>query len=280
MIRNLRTSAISFQLTTCFLLGSLLFINSGCKKTNLQKEVSPEEEVKLPETEIPLEKNFLPLTMEFLHSKYIFKYIDEKPLLTELSLSDGLVLKISYDKALQPQKIEKYKNNKRTQLLEYWTDSKGLVNKTMRFNYDSKGIDYTPAGYYTLSYDDNGRIQALKEYDNSKRILSEQIREYDKGENVSKFSYVSAQNPPHYSTYEYDQRNGIFKHISFIELLSIEFGDYFVAVTTNNPLKHFSSLSLTEEFSYLYNTQKYPIEMISLKNNVKERIKITYKHLN
>jgi hypothetical protein len=251
------------------LAGYFLFF-IGCKKTTSRKK----EETETP-TEQPV-KRFVPLKFESDQLQITFKYQENTANLIEIAGSDGYTMTITY-KNQQPYEIKKMKNNKPFQLVDYVKDKQGLPKAR---SFDESGAVFTPTGYYILDYDQKVQLVKLRFYKDNGELFRESAMSYSLGNVTSKIQ-TNYPGGPKSLQYTYDLKNGIFKHIKYTERLFLETRYPFFSSGQNNILSSTWTETPQENitYSYIYNADSYPSEVIITDHNMKQSFKVTYIEL-
>ncbi|AOM76161.1 hypothetical protein [Pedobacter steynii] len=254
------------------LLGFLLLSSaSGCKKTtSLTSPPKTEEEQESPETQL------LPVKIERGKALINLKYLDDKPVLTEITYPNGEVAKLIYTKTGYLSRLEHYKNNKIVQYFSYALDTEFRISKIQSWNL--KDESFSLSHQYTLAYDKQHGINNLKKYDLASDLLEEKILDYSAQGNPVAITLIKKSTSKE-SIWAYDDRAGIFSNLPYASLLFLEQENQDICMGKNNPLSSITRRSPSENqtFSYTYNNTGYPSEIIRKKGSISETIKITYK---
>lgn len=164
-------------------------------------------------------------------------------------------------------------------------------NKLVR---EDQYVDYELNAYLILEYNANGQLSSFKEYFLEPSGLGESVNNYilthNNDNTISIDMYYGDENSQDefYGTYtyylnekniskiessvsswsltfNYDDKNGMFKNVHDIEVINItsqtEFGAYYIRGNTNNSLSRIDTDeygAATEAYEYTYNTNGYP----------------------
>lgn len=267
----------------CFIVFTLLGAAVSCTRqktspeTAVKREILPEKGADPDQEEPSSKKVLLPVLLGSSAKGTKLKYMDGKVLLTEFEEPEQQVSKITYNKEGSPSGIVHYKNSKVTGFTTYYKAENGQVNKAERTVYNDKGTSLIVAGYFLISYNEKEQILLVKAYNKDNQLISEKTRSYTATGNISSMTIKTSSS--HQVSYTYDNKNGIFKHVPFAELLFLETANDYLRAGSNN-LKGESSAQLPaidRKFSYQYNTDDYPAEITVKKGNDTENLNITYK---
>jgi len=261
------------KLTLGTLMLSLLLLSLSCKK---QKPI--QEEFKDPEPEEPVAHLFLPTKLESKDLQLVFNYREQDHFLSRIDLNDNSYIEISYRENL-PLKASFYTQRKVTGFLDFMSNNGKIVNVN---SWREQGKVNTFTGNHTLSYDPNDRIAELHYYGVDRLLFKQSECVYTLDNNLQEFNTEELEsNLSRKVQYTYDERNGIFKHVPFMEILFREFGIDFLYSGNNNVLQAKVDDGATGDlsFQYQYDAQGYPIEMTITGNQLKEHYLISYKEI-
>ncbi len=141
--------------------------------------------------------------------------------------------------------------------------------------YDVKN---TPLGNYTLEYAASKQISIIKTYSARHLLLGTKVLSYDAAGNMN--NLVATSGTQEKSTFTFDEKNGIFKHVDNIQLISFEFQHTLLNSVINNVLTR-TGIPAINDYSctYEYQTEDYPSKVTVTEAGVKTVFTITYKIL-
>lgn len=255
------------------------FIVLSCKKEKTNFPTKEEPVLPGPVETTPVEKGlYIPIKIESSDLSLSFKYKENTALLTEISGTDKSKVVISYTAQQNPQKLEKYKEDKLVYVVYYEQPDKKTTHKALTFDHKDKPSSLSPTGTYQLTYNEQNKISTVNYYNNSNTLIKTDNMLYTTSLNLSALNTV---NPANSITYSYDQKNGISSHIPYIELLKLEI-DHTILFCSNNNIITAQNQQHPEkniEVDYEYNKNGYPSSMTITNNHLKKTFKITYKQL-
>lgn len=253
------------------------FIVLSCKKEKTHLPTKEEPVLPGPVETIPVEKGlYIPIKIEGSDLSLSFKYKEHTPLLTEISGTDKSKVVISYTAQQNPQKLEKYKENKLIYVVYYEQPDKKTTHKAMTFEHKEKPSTFSPIGAYQLTYNEQNKISTVNYFNNSNVLIKTDNLLYTASLNLSTLNTV---NPANLITYTYDQKNGISSHIPYMELLTLEIEHAFLCCSNNNIITSQNKQHPEKniEVDYEYNENDYPSSMTIANNQLKKTFKIIYK---
>lgn len=258
-------------ISTKIILFLLALTGVSCSKKKNTKEPEPG-----PKTEVPEKKQWLPVKLESSQLVINLKYAGNNNQLTDISGSDGYAMSVTY-KNNQPYELVKSKNQVPFQLVDY---VKTKDNEPKARSFDQKGAVYIPTGSYVLTYDGQGQLVRVKNYQDNGDPLSETVMTYLSG-NVSSLTLISNAQTLKAENYTSDLKNGIFKHVSSAERLFLESRYFYLKPGPNNVTRISNPKSAADEvsFAYVYNAEDYPSQMTVTKNGLKQVFSISYAEL-
>lgn len=261
------------KLTLGVVLLSFLLLSLSCKK---RKPL--DEEIKNPPPEEPQAAIFLPILLESKDLRLRLSYEGAHHLLTRIDRGNQDYIEISYRENL-PLKASFYSQEKATGFLDFISNKEKIVNIN---SWLETGKVNSFMGNHTLSYDPDGRIAELHYYGVDRLLFKQSELVYTQDNNIHEFKTEELTGTVSRKVqYTYDERNGIFKNIPFIEVLFRELGIEFCYPGKHNVLQakveHHSAEDLS--FHYQYNAQGYPTELTMTRNQLKEIYQISYKEI-
>ncbi|MBE9601814.1 hypothetical protein [Pedobacter sp. MC2016-24] len=245
----------------------------SCKKNKRPKS---KDDIETPD-ESPGKKNYLPVKFESSSLHIYLKYKEGTKLLTEINGSDGERILITYTSAQIPLKLEKYKQTTLVKLIDYHKDGQQQITQCTSFDYDAINRTYIPLGDINIGYDVKAQINNLKFFDDLNKFTKALTLLYNSTGNLSVVE-VTAQTGNNTLNYTYDQQTGIYKHVPYAALFSIALEHYFFSSSNNNLLNFSNQKNSVEDttYTYEYNQEGYPIQMIVSQNKTTQRFKISY----
>jgi len=159
--------------------------------------------------------------------------------------------------------------------LDYFRDANQRIYNVSKYTHLGKVS--TPGGNYTLGYNDLNQIITLVSYTNKNILINTKTLGYDAaGNRTSITTFGSAEK----STFTFDQKNGIFKHVSFAQLISLEFEHQLLNSLVNNVLTMTGSPAQNNySCTYEYQTDDFPTKVTITEAGVNTVFYITYKTL-
>jgi hypothetical protein len=247
---------------------------SNCKKHH-KDTTGPTPEI--PPT-VKESKRYIPIKLEYDNTIKTLKYLDNNTtLLSEMESSDGRKEIYSYNSAHKPVKYECYQAGERVYLIDYLRNSDGFVVKANRFAIAPRV--YTPDGYNTFTYDTSNKLISFKTYDNTSHLTHEKISEYGPSGDLIKTIQKTTGQPDITTNLSYDDKNGIFKEVSYRELLAMNGTEYLVISAPHNLVDRSNTSSGGTAYRYQYNTDNYPSQYTVKNGNGLKTIKVTYRAL-
>jgi hypothetical protein len=277
--------SLSLKIKGFYFIGILLLTCSflmACKKNKKKTEelVNPTLPVVIvvppPVAEV---KKLLPVLLEDGKNTIEFTYIDKSALISEIRYSDGRKEVFTYNSSKQILAHRKYNQEVLNSLMDYFMNASGQVLRAAHSNVVAN--KYTPTGYSLFEYNSNSQPINLKYYDNLRKIVKEEVREYNSANDLLTTKTTAEAMAPHVITNNYDAKHGVFKHLLNLPLLQIEATDGLFISGNNNVLSVLktSAGSVNQYFSYTYNADEYPATYTFTEGTVKKTYKITYKLL-
>lgn len=258
------------------LLILIVLLILACKKSvPLKKEILKEEN--------PVGHTLIPLKLESKGLTLHLKYKENTALLTEITSNDGLKTLISYTDGLHLSKLEKYKNEKLYYSVYYEKDSKQSINKVILFKYNDLSHNYTPDGFYLLTYNDSDQLTGINYHNNNSTnsLIKSATRIYSLSGNLLAINTLDYPDQANVIEYSFDNKKGISSNISHSYLFALESEHWFLMSSLNNILGYNNQKAIAENvsFNYEYNEDGYPSKMIMTKNGTTQNLTITYKTL-
>ena len=166
-----------------------------------------------------------------------------------------------------------FAKNEKVYTADYWKRTNLVIDDVTK--YDPRN---TPLGNYTLQYDAQKQITSIKTYSARNLLLSTKILSYDAAGNMNN-SVVTA-GTEEKSTFTFDQKNGIFKHVDNTQLISFEFQHKLLSSITNNVLSRSGTPAVNDySCTYEYQSDDYPSKVTVTEAGIKTVYLITYKIL-
>ena len=258
MRKGYYTALFLFSLSTSWL---------ACKRQKINEQESE------PPTETVTKKQLIPIKFVSDKLSLTFEYQAGTTLMTKISHSDNSHTLISY----QPKyyRVEQVKNNTVYHYADFiLTDGKATKVHT----FDSFGRVDIPTGHYTLGYNLKGELAEIVDYNVSNELILKKEISYDAAGNIVELKVADKQNKTTLFEYKSDNKNGIFKNVNHARLLFLEIADDFLCPDVNNWLSSKNALIPQQDikFSYLYNADDYPTQMIMEGPQGKQTFTITY----
>ncbi|WEK20558.1 MAG: hypothetical protein P0Y49_05330 [Candidatus Pedobacter colombiensis] len=253
-----------------------LLLVLACKKNRTSK-------IEIPEPEPPhVTKTLIPIKFEATGLTINLKYKENTPLLTEISDAAGAKTLFTYTSDQYLSKIEKYNNGKLFYVGYYQKkDDEKMISKVVLFNYDDLKNNYTPKGFYTLTYNLLQQLSTIQYYNNANNLIDTRSQFYTTAKNLSEVDMIDNSGSINVNTYTFDQKKGIASNMDHAQLFALESEHWFLICSGNNLLSYRNQKSPLEntDFSYEYNGDGYPSKMTITKNKNTQQIKITYKSI-
>lgn len=259
------------KLTLIILFG--ICITQACKKEKpTVKEVS---QAIPPPIEIT-EKADLPIQLTSGKSKTVFSYTAALAL-SKIDYSHGDSVVLKYTSNGKPGDFFRYKSGKLIFNSQFSVDKNGLVVEADQ--YTILNGNYYFLGYYTLTYATNGQLTSISYYNPDNQLLNGQQKIYTVSGNLANDNSIV---PDLMLSYQYDDKNGLFKNAAYTWLFVLEKENLLFLSVLNNiqqcnyPLMPDSN----QNFSYVYNADKYPETINSTLKGISSSFTVTYKQLN
>jgi hypothetical protein len=264
-----------------FLLMALLIV-FGCSKN--EPPITPEiiTPVVTPEKENPPPPplstvRLVPIKIESPLETITIKYLGNTASITSIAFDKSLrKVYFSYKdgQVFSPAMA----NNSRGEeyYIDYFKDAKQNTFKVSTYLYLGKLL--TPIGRYLLVYNSLNQIEEVKYYAGAESLLSTHHFSYDLATNRN--SIIINNEEAKKEIFTFDQKNGIFKHVENVMLLSLEVPHHLFNSIANN-VNSRSGTPATQDYHYTYeyNTDGYPSQVTLNEANVKTVFKIVYKAL-
>lgn len=256
-----------------FLLLAIIGLTAGCKKSNavLEKTI----EVLPPETGSP-QKTYLPTQMGTGTTKMQFTYTADQNL-TKVQYGDGNIDVLTYNTGGKPSFFEQYTGTKLVHYTEYTLSNDGLVIRGDQFIVD-KQKNMVGIGFFTLAYDNSKHLTSISYFDNGEALIGIQQRTYTSAGNLNSEKNSGGDL---ISSYLYDDQNGLFKNVNYAWLFAIEKGNSLFLSEVNNVRTYTNLLTpaTSQNFTYVYNSNRYPDVISSTTNEKTESSAVTYKQI-
>lgn len=238
----------------------------GCKKMTVEE---------LPEPPIVKKNNLVPIKIETKTQLIELKYLENTRLLSEIqNITTGKKEILQYSKDHVLSGLDTYENNRLVYTSDYFRDAERRIYMVTQFKVNEAVL--TPLGYLTLKYNTQNQVVKITSYSTRDVMTGNQIMEYD--ENANLISIVKDfPLPAVKSNFSYDLKNAMFKNVQDLQLLSVQSQYLFFKSVKNNLLV--GSGEKNYSFTYIYDTNNYPEQIILNEQNVKTTYKVTYQQL-
>ncbi|KIO78754.1 hypothetical protein TH53_01260 [Pedobacter lusitanus] len=253
-----------------FLVTIVLFM--GCKKNDSPAETTGE--VIPPVIDVGT-KILVPVQLGTGKSKMVISYT-EGLAVSKIEYGDGKSIVLTYTKDGKPFDLQRYKNDVLVSYTSYSLDEKGRVKKGKTAVV--KKDEYISTGYYELKYNSDNQITGIHNFDINNHQAGEQERWFNEAGNLSGEKAGIAGPALNYS---YDLKNGLFKHVRYVWLLTIEKDNSLFLSGVNN-IRFCNNPSAPEDeqnFSYEYNTDGYPDMITTTVREGKSSAKVIYREI-
>ena len=253
------------------LLPLALMLLANCKKHhNDNPEPTPEIPPIVEET-----KRYLPIKFESGNKVMTLKYLDNTALLSEIESTDGRKEIYTYNSEQKPVKYERYQAGEQVYLIDYLRNADGLVVKSNRFIIAPRV--FTPEGYNTFTYNSDNKLISYKTYDNANKLLQEEVSEYSPTGDLITTIKITTGQANVTTNLSYDNKNGVFKEVSYTKLLAINATEDFLISAPHNLMDRSYSSSGSVTYSYQYNTDNYPVQYIVTDGTNAKTVKVNYR---
>lgn len=160
--------------------------------------------------------------------------------------------------------------------LSFLRDVKQRVHNVPKYTLNGKND--IPGGSYTITYNDLDQITTFVSHAiNNEKIINTKTLGYDAAGNRNS---IATSTPDEKSTYTFDQKNGIFKHVSHITFISLEFEHKLFNSLVNNAMTMSGSPAKNNyTCTYEYQTDDFPTKVTIMEGGVNTVYTITYKTL-
>jgi len=231
----------------------ILAVSTGlsCKKEKSENDLTPAV-IEPGKEEQGAE--FLPVKIGSGNTSQLFSYSNGN-YLTKIEYGDGSFAVLTYDASKQPLSFQLLKGNVLSHESEYVLNATGQV---VRINqYKVSGASISPDGYCLLEYNIAGQLVKLSDYSQAKKLINERIRTYTVSGNLLSESSTSTHET---ATYNFDEKEAIFKHVAHADLFALGTGDQLLTSALNNITnrKTAENGSSDQSYSYVYNKTGYP----------------------
>lgn len=262
---------------TIIIMACAINVLFSCKKPKQQKTDIPSP-VKPIET---VKHNYVPVKFEGPGMQLNLKYKDQTGLLTEIAdQEENTLALITYTDSQLPYKMEKYRNGKLFYVVYYIQEDKKVTSKALPFDFNPLTNNYTPLGFYMLTYNIQQKINAVGYY-NRVNKLTHSVKLSYTDEVLSESSTVDDTGEQQTMTYNFDHKTGISSCVSYADLFAFELNYWFFLFKENNILiiQTKEAAKETVKIQYEYNEQAYPSNILMISNGTRQNIKITYKSI-
>ncbi|MHA4896426.1 hypothetical protein ACXZ1K_16855 [Pedobacter sp. PWIIR3] len=254
-----------------FLLSSL-----ACKK--IKTQVSEPEPMVTVEPENkpnePTKKTFVPVKFESATLTLDIKYQENTTFISEISISSGIKYTVAYANDL-PKRMERFLNGVRNYAVDYLVTN-GTVTRVNQF--DVLTSRYQPLDKYQLEYNTDGKISVIKTYAVTNALAKTTNLLYGAEGNLISYS-VEIPDKTSF-TCNYDSNPGIFGAVKSAQLLEMELPYYFLTFGPHNLTKMSGGTKAeNREYTYTYNKDSYPSELILKTESGTQTFKITYMEI-
>jgi hypothetical protein len=268
------------RLIVPLLVLSISFFSNGCKKHKPKPETPPNPEVpgpgaSDPEEEQKPEQKLVPLKITYKGVTYDFTYLENTEKIAEIKLSTGYKWLFTH----KPEKlvfwIELYRANNLYAEIDYKFNDKGQGTTANTFLYDNRV--YTPSNRYQFEYNDSNQLSKINLNNVGNESINEKVLIYTS--NTIKITTSSSGKITEELQYTCDDKNGIFKNIPYVNLMSTYFDQIFFQCYSTNVLSISDADQNTTHITYEYNKDNYPAKATITAGKTTEQMIITYKAL-
>jgi hypothetical protein len=231
----------------------------------------------LPNPEL---KHYVPVLIKYNSQTISLSYLKQSAVLSEIKYSDGKSDRFVYNANQQLINYEKYSNDVLFYSVDYLRNKDGVVIKVNQFKVNDKLYELT--GHIALTYNLSSQIAGIKRFNQDDLLKSEQANDYYTTSDISKKTVTGSDKVIKVTTFMYDSKNGIFKYIKNLDLLSLEASDNFFASGSNNitSMMNDRTATLNQRFTYSYNDNGYPLKYISTDASGEKSFTVSYIMVN
>ncbi len=263
-------------------LGTLLFFKFGCSKNAPPLTPVVVNPVVVPVKETPTPPpastaRLLPIKIESPLETITIKYQGNSSLVASLDFGKSkkslqfiynkqnvLVAGLVEDPQAQEYQIDYFLDvHKNIFQVSYYVDLNNVIS---------------PSGYYLLTYNALNQIVDAKRYSAKNILVNSYNYGYDLLTNIN--SIITNQEDAKKLTYTFDQKNGIFKHVNYAPMISLEISHHLLNSIANNiSTKTGNTPAQNLSYTYEYNSEDFPSQVTVNEAGVKTVYKVTYKTL-
>ncbi|MBB5637394.1 hypothetical protein HDE68_003309 [Pedobacter cryoconitis] len=248
----------------------LVIVFAGCKKGGESTEDPGGIVPPVVETD---KKILIPVQLGTGNSKTVMSYT-EGAAFSKIEYGDGTSIGFTYNNTGKPLGLERFKNGELVSLTDYELDENGRViigRMAIR-----KGNNYVLNGHYELKYNELNQVATISFMDINEQLLGKVERRYDQTGNL-----IGERSTKVDLTYSYDLKNGLFKHVNYAWLLTIEENKNLFLSGINNVKEITDALNSgnTQSFSHVYNKDGYPETVNTVIGGTKTAVKVSYKEI-
>jgi len=218
----------------------------------------------------------VPIRIESTGQTLTLKYSGNTALLTSIEESKNATKGIiSYNGNNELLKYNAYENTKSLFSLDYFRDAQQRINNVSKYTHNGKTS--TPGGNYTINYNELNQITSIVSYTNKNIYINTKTLTYDAAANRHSITTSGSEAK---STFTFDQKNGIFKNVSYAQLISLEFEHKILNSIVNNVLT-MTGIPAKNNYSctYEYQADDFPAKVTITESGVSTVFTITYKTL-
>lgn len=224
---------------------------------------------------------YVPVKFETHSAAVLLKYKENTAQLIEITDTDGNRTAITYTTDEQLFKLEKYKNTTLLHVVYYEQPDKKTTSKAQTFKYDPLTRNFTPLNSYSLTYNEQQKINTIAYYDKNVNLTNTYNLGYAASGNLAKITETSPSGASNLTSYLFDEKRGISSHINYSGLFTFESEHWFLFCSVNNILSITDQKSPQENvnFKYAYNENGYPSTVMITKTGNTQNVKITYQQV-
>jgi len=204
------------------------------------------------------------------------KYSGNTALLTSIEESKNATKgTVSYNGNNELVKYNAYKNTDWQYSLDYHRDAQQRIHEVWKYIHNGKTT--TLGGNNTFGYNDLNQITNIVSYTNNKTYINTKTLTYDAAANRNSITTSGSEEK---STFTFDQKNGVFKNVSYAQLISFQFEHKMLNSLINNVLT-MTGIPAKNNYSctYEYQADDFPAKVTITEAGVSTVFTITYKTL-
>lgn len=261
----------------------IFFMIVGCEKkispnaSDSEKPILPTVPT-IPKSPVQELKSSLPISLVSPQIKIEFKYATDKNFITEIKQSEGMREEIDYNDKNYPKEYRRFSKDELVYHVFYITNQQGLVTKGIQYKVESGGKVLTLVGNYQISYNDKQLISEVNWYDFKNNLTTSHQYGYDEKQYL--ISKRTTAGTAGNITYSYDDKSGIFKSATYVQLLSLENDGFYLLNSMANIISVQHKDNATEDLKVVnqYNSNNQPSTItIADSGNRNKVYKVTYR---